>query len=58
MATQPGRRPEDVEERPTRTPPNKPGQYDDPETVEEKEGVKLPPEEDPLEQDDPPAANR
>ena len=52
--TMPGGQPGGVEEPPTQSPPNKPGQYEDPKKVEEKDGVKLPPEVDPLQQDDPP----
>ena len=54
MPKMPGGHPDQVEEPPAQSPPNKPGQYEDPKKVEEKEGVKLPPEEDPLKQDDPP----
>ena len=51
--TTPGGQPGQVEEPPTQSPPNKPGQYEDPKKVEEKEGVKLPPKEDPVKQDEP-----
>jgi hypothetical protein len=46
-------RPDGVEEPPTA--PRPADGYDDPERVEERERVRLPPDEDPLQQDDPPA---
>ena len=54
---QPGRQPEQPS---TKTPPNKPGQHEQPPVEEPKDRatksgrLKLPPAEDPLKQDDPP----
>jgi hypothetical protein len=54
MSKKPGGPPGAVEEAPTQSPPNKPGQYEDPKKTEERDGMQLPPEESPVKQDEPP----
>jgi hypothetical protein len=53
-----GGQPGQPEPPPTQSPPNKPGQYEDPKKVEERDGVTLPPDEAPIKQEDPDSAQR
>ena len=59
--TKPGGQPGQAEEPNAETPPNKPGQYEHPPVEEPKDRatksgrLKLPPQEDPVKQEEPPA---
>ena len=58
MTTKPGGQPGQIERPPTQSPPNKPGQYEDPRNVEKEDEVREPADEDLPKQDEPPNRRR